>query len=128
MSSYASCSNKLSSKKSHIIIKFLISLYGSRIPKNHTPFQHNTCPTRITCIKCKQASPWGKSKAFKNTLSATKHLIRNHSSKEERANKSNVSPTFFEIFLVYEKIAVCLEKAIPISTILEVRRWGIEVK
>lgn len=117
-----------SQKKTHIILDFLFSLYGSQIPSNHTPFHKNKLPTRITCIKCKLSSHDGKSKSFRNLESATKHLLKVHSSKSEKSNNSITYPTFSDIFTVYEKISICLEDSIPISTIPEVNDWRIEVK
>ena len=117
-----------SQKKSHIILDFLFSIYGSQIPSNHIPFHKNKYPTHITCIKCKLTSHDGRSRSFKNLESATKHLLRIHSSKSEKNNNSILYPTFFDIFTVYEKISICLEKNIPISTIPEVNHWRIQVK
>ncbi len=119
---------KVSYKKNHIIINFLCLFYSGQIPYGHITFDKNTRPTLIRCIKCKLHTHDGKSKSFRNTQSATKHLLRNHSSKDEKDNNSKEHPTFFEIFTVYEKISICLEKKIPISTIPEVINWGIEVK
>lgn len=115
-------------KKRHLILDFLFSLYGKQIPLNHIPFHKNKCPTHITCIKCKILSHDGKSRSFKNLESATKHLLRVHSSKSEKSNNSVSYPTFSDIFSVYEKISICLEQKIPISTIPEVNDWRIEVK
>ena len=115
-------------KKSHIIIDFLLWFYGGHVPYGHVTFDKNTCPTLITCVKCKISSHDGKSGSFKNLQSATKHLLKNHSSRDEKDNNSKEVPTFFDIFTVYEKISIWLEKKIPISTISEVVNWGIEVK
>lgn len=115
-------------KKSHIIIDFLFSLYGTQIPSGHIPFHKNKYSTHITCIKCKISSHDGRSRSFKNLESATKHLLRVHSSKSEKNNNSISYPTFFDIFTVYEKISICLEQNTPISTIPEVNDWRIEVK
>lgn len=115
-------------KNNHIIINFLQSLYLVHIPYGHITFDKNTLQTRITCIKCKITTHDGKSKSFKSTQSATKHLLKIHSSKDEKNNNSKEFPTFFDIFTVYEKISICLENEIPISTIPEVVDWGIEVK
>lgn len=128
MSHNATDSIKVSYKKNHIIINFLFLFYSGQIPYGHIAFDKNTCPTLIRCIKCKLHSHDGKSKSFRNTQSATKHLLRNHSSKDEKNNNSKEFPTFLEIFAVYEKISICLEKGIPISTIPEVINWGIEIK
>ena len=92
--------------------------------KNHILFHKNHCKTKVKCKKClddqqKRGIP---SASFDNTASLTKHTLSVHQ------NEKNISPTFFDVFLVLEKIATALEKKIPINTIPEVVEWKIEVK
>jgi len=88
--------------------------------KHHVPFHKNHEDTIVKCIKCENEK--GRLPSFRNTASLTKHILKFH--QEEK----NIPPTFSEVFLVLEKIAVALEKNIPINTIQEVRNWNLEVK
>jgi len=92
--------------------------------KNHVPFHKNHSKTRVKCKKCldDQQKRGRPSSSFDNTASLTKHILSVHQ------NEKNIRPTFFDVFLVLEKIATALENKIPINTIPEVVEWKIEVK
>ena len=92
--------------------------------KNHAPFHKNHHNTKLLCKKCldDQQKRGRPSSSFDNTASLTKHILREHQ------DTKNIPPTFFDVFLVLEKIATALENKIPINTIPEVVEWKIEVK
>lgn len=122
MNVYTTDSNKVSSKRKFFIINLIKKIHGKNIPKNHIPFYKNKRKVRITCKICKNDNTrFRRSKTFYDLESITKHTLRFHD-----VNDTTI-PTVIDVFKVYEKISICLEKKISISTIPEVTKWGIEV-
>lgn len=95
-----------------------------KLPKNHIPFHKNHYETRILCKKCMDDRNCrnGRSKSYFNTASLTKHILAKHD------KVRNLPPTYIDIFIVLEKIAIALESGIRISTIPQVKLWKMEVQ
>jgi len=90
----------------------------------HIQYFHNKQRCHLRCPRCTQdKNRRGRtSKSFTSTMSLTKHIRQNH------GNEKEITPTFEEIFIVLEEIAIALENKIELNSIKRVIEWGMLVK